>query len=186
VYDVRSVAVSINTTFETTLEMRYEGATIRCQIGSPWHGFYHSIKFSSDGVRGAMTDHDPEILAVSRRSVFELIRSAYVGQRLGRYTWLDGSKPNRSWKPEMNRLLGKLAWICTASCIVALATGANAADELSEAKFQSLHAQLSPAADEPWRTIPWKIAVLDAQHAAAAENKPIFIWAMDGHPLGCT
>jgi len=28
--------------------------------------------------------------------------------------------------------------------------------------------------------------VLDAQAAAAREGKPIFIWAMDGHPLGCT
>jgi len=28
--------------------------------------------------------------------------------------------------------------------------------------------------------------VLDAQAAATREGKPIFIWAMDGHPLGCT
>ena len=29
-------------------------------------------------------------------------------------------------------------------------------------------------------------AVLNAQQIAAKEDKPIFIWAMDGHPLGCT
>lgn len=58
--------------------------------------------------------------------------------------------------------------------------------ELTEAEFRRLHEELQPAIDEPWRTIPWKIAVLDAQRTAAKEKKPIFIWAMDGHPLGCT
>ena len=49
--------------------------------------------------------------------------------------------------------------------------------ELTEAEFRRLHAELQPAADEPWRTIPWKIALLDAQRTAAKEKKPIFIWA---------
>ncbi len=58
-------------------------------------------------------------------------------------------------------------------------------EELSEARFRELHKQLQPG-DEPWRTIPWKIDLLDAQREAAKLRKPIFIWAMDGHPLGCT
>ena len=37
---------------------------------------------------------------------------------------------------------------------------------------------------EGW--IPWKISLREAQRAAVSEKKPIFIWAMDGHPLGCT
>jgi len=57
--------------------------------------------------------------------------------------------------------------------------------ELTKAKFDQLQQELQPG-DEPWRTIPWKIDLLDAQQAAAKERKPIFIWAMDGHPLGCT
>jgi hypothetical protein len=69
----------------------------------------------------------------------------------------------------------------------ALFVGAqSSADELTEAKFAELHKELQPAADEPWLTIPWKIDLLDAQRTAAREKKPIFIWAMDGHPLGCT
>ena len=60
------------------------------------------------------------------------------------------------------------------------------AEKLTEAEFQQLHQQLQPAPDEPWLTIPWKIALLNAQQTAAQEKKPIFIWAMDGHPLGCT
>jgi hypothetical protein len=60
------------------------------------------------------------------------------------------------------------------------------AEELTAAKFTELHKQLRPAKDEPWLTIPWRISLLDAQKVAAKEGKPIFIWAMDGHPLGCT
>lgn len=61
-----------------------------------------------------------------------------------------------------------------------------AAAELTESEFQRLHKALQPTPDSPWRSIPWKISLLDAQHTAVKENKPIFIWAMDGHPLGCT
>ena len=57
---------------------------------------------------------------------------------------------------------------------------------LTEAEFQKLHRELQPDPKATWRTIPWKTSVLDAQAAAAREGKPIFIWAMDGHPLGCT
>ena len=57
---------------------------------------------------------------------------------------------------------------------------------LTEAEFQKLHRELQPNPKATWRTIPWKTSVLDAQAAAAREGKPIFIWAMDGHPLGCT
>lgn len=57
---------------------------------------------------------------------------------------------------------------------------------MSDQKFDELRSELAPAPKEPWRTIPWKIALLDAQRQAARERKLIFIWAMDGHPLGCT
>ncbi len=61
-----------------------------------------------------------------------------------------------------------------------------AAEELTMTEFNELHQQVQVASDAPWRTIPWKTTMLDAQRAAAEQAKPIFIWAMDGHPLGCT
>jgi hypothetical protein len=76
--------------------------------------------------------------------------------------------------------------LCTWAVVASPAATRLSAEELTEARFRELHAQLRPAADEPWRTIPWKIDLLDAQATAAKEKKPIFIWAMDGHPLGCT
>jgi hypothetical protein len=44
-----------------------------------------------------------------------------------------------------------------------------------------------PDADElAWRAIPW-LAELRAGLAAGAEQrKPVLLWAMNGHPLGCT
>jgi hypothetical protein len=60
------------------------------------------------------------------------------------------------------------------------------AAELSDAEFRKLHAELQPDNSALWRTVPWKISVLDGQQKAAEEKKPLFIWAMDGHPLGCT
>ena len=70
--------------------------------------------------------------------------------------------------------------------IAALSTKVSLAAELNESEFLSLQRQLQPPADAPWRTIPWKITLLEAQRTAIQEKKPIFIWAMDGHPLGCT
>ena len=67
-----------------------------------------------------------------------------------------------------------------------LSPGLMAWDGISEADFRRLHKKLQVSGKDPWRTIPWKISLLDAQRVAVAEKKPIFIWAMDGHPLGCT
>ncbi len=56
---------------------------------------------------------------------------------------------------------------------------------LEEPEFKELHAKLKPPAGEAWRSIPWTISLVEAQNRAAAEKKPIFIWSMDGNPLGC-
>jgi hypothetical protein len=53
-------------------------------------------------------------------------------------------------------------------------------------EFEIFHAELQPSPDEAWRTIPWQTSLIGAQAVAAREQKPLFIWAMDGHPLGCT
>ncbi|MFK7769846.1 MAG: hypothetical protein AB8B55_21740 [Mariniblastus sp.] len=60
-----------------------------------------------------------------------------------------------------------------------------AATDLDEAEFQKLHAELVPR-EKAWKTIPWETDLLAAQAKAAKEKKLIFIWSMDGHPLGCT
>ncbi len=57
--------------------------------------------------------------------------------------------------------------------------------EISEQQFKSLRVELTPDKNAVWKSIPWKLSVLEAQKLAIQHKKPIFIWAMDGHPLAC-
>ena len=84
----------------------------------------------------------------------------------------------------LNRRLLLAASICTAARFGHAEN--QSAGTLDDAEMNRLLKLLAPDPTKPWRTIPWQLSVLDAQGIAAAHNKPIFIWAMDGHPLGCT
>jgi hypothetical protein len=53
-------------------------------------------------------------------------------------------------------------------------------------EFAALHASIVPREEEAWQTIPWQIDLLAARELAASSKKPLFIWSMNGHPLGCT
>jgi hypothetical protein len=70
--------------------------------------------------------------------------------------------------------------------VALLGASLGAQQPLDELRFSELQQQLTPSASEAWRRIPWRIDLLAAQREAVAQNKPLFIWAMDGHPLGCT
>jgi hypothetical protein len=61
-----------------------------------------------------------------------------------------------------------------------------AAEPLLPEQFSRLHALIGPGKDEEkWLEIPWQTSLWDARQKAAREGKPILIWEMDGHPLGC-
>src|SRR5262249_44315402 len=57
---------------------------------------------------------------------------------------------------------------------------------LSLREFQELHKQLEEPKGELWLKIPWKLSLTEARAWAIKEKKPIFMFAPDGHPLGCT
>jgi hypothetical protein len=57
---------------------------------------------------------------------------------------------------------------------------------LTPEAFRDLHRELARGKAEKWQTIPWKVDLLEAREAAAGAGKPLFIWSMNGHPLGCT
>jgi hypothetical protein len=53
--------------------------------------------------------------------------------------------------------------------------------------FRALHAAVAPRGEgERWAEIPWQPDLAEARRKAARENKPLLMWIMDGHPLGCT
>ena len=52
-------------------------------------------------------------------------------------------------------------------------------------QWSKLHTGVRPPA-EKWTEIPWETDLTAARRRAAREGKPLFLWMMDGHPLGCT
>ena len=56
-----------------------------------------------------------------------------------------------------------------------------------DASFRELLAFIRPRPGEVrWRAIPWRTDLREACRLAAQEDRPIFLWAMNGNPLGCT
>ncbi len=75
-----------------------------------------------------------------------------------------------------------------ASMALGETTGAEQASSdpgITTAEFEKLHKDVRPPKEELWRTIPWKISLLEGRDAAAKEKKPIFVWIASGEPLGC-
>ena len=58
---------------------------------------------------------------------------------------------------------------------------------LTSDNFATWFRALTPsAAEEAWQTIPWRPTFWDAVVEAQAADKPVLLWAMNGHPLACT
>ncbi|MGH2561428.1 MAG: hypothetical protein ACRDJH_20375 [Thermomicrobiales bacterium] len=61
------------------------------------------------------------------------------------------------------------------------------APTIAETGFRETLAYVRPKPDElRWQEIPWQTELRAACRIAAAERKPILLWAMNGNPLGCT
>ena len=72
-----------------------------------------------------------------------------------------------------------------ALCLAALS--APAAEPIPAGQFSALRNLVKPGANEDrWASIPWRTSLWQARQDAAKAGKPIVLWEMDGHPLGCT
>lgn len=61
-----------------------------------------------------------------------------------------------------------------------------ASEHLTAANARSIHQLCQPLeAENQWRSIPWHSNIWQAREQAAKEGKPVYLWEMDGHPLGC-
>ena len=64
---------------------------------------------------------------------------------------------------------------------------ANEAPTPNHENFRELLAAIRPTPDEVrWQDIPWQTDLRAACQLAAEQGKPIFLWTMNGNPLGCT
>lgn len=53
--------------------------------------------------------------------------------------------------------------------------------------FAAWRDHLAPAAiEDRWQQIPWQPSISQGLRQAAATNRPMLLWLMNGHPLGCT
>ena len=82
----------------------------------------------------------------------------------------------------MKRLL--LPVVLLAALVASAAPGASTRSLAPEAELMAVIVP-SPK-EQAWLAIPWETDLADARRKAVAEGKPIFLWEMDGHPLGCT
>ena len=70
--------------------------------------------------------------------------------------------------------------------LAAVPSHVGAAEPIAPQQFAKLHSLIKPqAGEEKWSAIPWLTDLWEARQKAAAEGKPILLWEMDGHPLGC-
>ncbi len=76
----------------------------------------------------------------------------------------------------------------TATLLLALVcTAPLAAQELTEETYAKLRDHVLPSADElRWTAIDWRASFWDAVVEGQKSDKPILLWAMNGHPLACT
>ena len=71
--------------------------------------------------------------------------------------------------------------------VLGLAAVLPAAEPVSDKRFDGVVALIRPGeGEEKWTSIPWQASLWEARSQAAREGKPILLWEMDGHPLGCT
>lgn len=77
-----------------------------------------------------------------------------------------------------------------ALCVAVLSCSADpAADatQLSTDTFASWQTYVEPDTDElAFQRIPWLATYVDGVIRADTEKKPLLLWIMNGHPLGCT
>ncbi|MGB6042079.1 MAG: hypothetical protein WBF93_02870 [Pirellulales bacterium] len=71
--------------------------------------------------------------------------------------------------------------------IVLAPVGANSAQELTDETFTKWLDYVRPKPEElRWRRIPWRTVFWEAMQEANAADRPVLLWAMNGHPFGCT
>lgn len=56
---------------------------------------------------------------------------------------------------------------------------------LAPEDFERLHTMIKPRKEEwRWTEVPWLATLWEARKKATDEGKPLFVWSMDGEPLG--
>ena len=78
--------------------------------------------------------------------------------------------------------------VSIAAFLMVVAAVANGQEtELTSANFERWRDHILPCDGElGWQKIPWLTTFADGIQAANDADKPLLLWTMNGHPLGCT
>lgn len=74
----------------------------------------------------------------------------------------------------------------SAALLVAATTAFGAQDPGVDAFARQLAAIVPTAEELAWRAVPWRAEFRSALLEANRLDKPVVLWAMNGHPLGQT
>lgn len=59
--------------------------------------------------------------------------------------------------------------------------------ELTDKNYADYRAKILPSVEEQtWQRVPWQPNLWSAVLEATRQDKPILLWAMNGHPMACT
>ncbi len=71
--------------------------------------------------------------------------------------------------------------------MTAVASDAPITPSLNEQSFALLRDFICPTTEElRWQQVGWRSTFWEAVQEAQTTDKPILLWAMNGHPLACT
>jgi hypothetical protein len=80
-----------------------------------------------------------------------------------------------------------LALAVLGASLASVAYASGSAKPIQPEQLGKLLAVIKPGPEEDkWAAIPWQTDLWRARQLAAEQGKPILLWEMDGHPLGCT
>lgn len=82
------------------------------------------------------------------------------------------------------RFIQTLAVTCVMLCVYAASADTPTLENVDRDQLRKTI--LPKPSESKWLTIPWEVSIWKARQRAAAEGKPILLWEMDGHPMGCT
>lgn len=51
---------------------------------------------------------------------------------------------------------------------------------------QQVASVLPTSAEQKWLSAGWRLNLMRARDESQRSGKPMFLWIMNGHPLGCT
>ena len=79
--------------------------------------------------------------------------------------------------------LGLMVSLAAAGCV----GPASSVPDLGRQELSYWRKQILPAESElAWMKIPWRPSFAEGIIEARAQGRPLLLWVMNGHPLGCT